>query len=325
MRKNVQDLRSSSRDWISEWQAAQSDIDSPELRKVSAKRQAQVKSSLNKVEGSFREARTSPVPVSGGLTFRTVSAGEEFSCGVTTGGRVFCWGDNLAGELGTGTNTGPQGCEFGRPCSRTPVPVVGGLTFTTVSAGGSHACGVTSDGAAYCWGDNSAGALGDGTTTSQTAPVLVAGGLHFKAVSAGAQSTCAVTTDNAAYCWGDNSLGQLGDGTTASRSTPGPVVGGLSFVAIRARFQAVCGVLASGAAFCWGDNSHGQLGDGTTTQRTAPVAVAGDLSFAVVDAHGQNACGVTLGGHAYCWGDNFAGQLGSGTNTASATPVQVVQ
>jgi len=119
---------------------------------------------------SFREARTSPVPVSGGMTFNAVSAGEGFSCGVTTSGRAFCWGDNFAGELGTGTNTGPEGCEFGRPCSRAPVAVSGGLTFVTVSAGASHACGVTSDGAAYCWGDNSAGALGDGTTTSQTAP-----------------------------------------------------------------------------------------------------------------------------------------------------------
>ena len=67
---------------------------------------------------SFREARTSPVPVSGGMTFNAVSAGEGFSCGVTTSGRAFCWGDNFAGELGTGTNTGPEGCEFGRPCSR---------------------------------------------------------------------------------------------------------------------------------------------------------------------------------------------------------------
>src|SRR5207248_1043428 len=144
--------------------------------------------------------------------------------GVTTGGRVFCWGDNLDGELGTGTNTGPQGCEFGRPCSRTPVPVVGGLTFTTVSAGASHACGVTSDGAAYCWGDNSAGALGDGTTTQRTAPVAVAGDLSFAVVDAHGQNACGVTLGGHAYCWGDNFAGQLGSGTNTASATPVQVV-----------------------------------------------------------------------------------------------------
>src|SRR5207248_2585234 len=141
-------------------------------------------------------------------------------CGVTTSGRAFCWGDNFAGELGTGTNTGPEGCEFGRPCSRAPVAVSGGLTFVTVSAGASHACGVTSDGAAYCWGDNSAGALGDGTTTQRTAPVAVAGGLSFTAVDAHGENACGVTPGGQVYCWGDNFAGQLGNGTMTSSSTP---------------------------------------------------------------------------------------------------------
>jgi Tol biopolymer transport system component len=271
--------------------------------------------------------RTTPVAVSGGLSFLSVSGGAGFTCAKTSGGQAYCWGDNLLGQLGTGSNAGPQGCEFGRPCSRDPVAVAGGLTFISVSAGAAHACAVTTGFLAYCWGDNTAGALGDGTTTSRAAPVAVAGGLHFYAVSAGYQSTCGLTTGSVVYCWGDNSLGQLGDGTTTSRTTPAPVSGALSFIAVSIRYQSACGVLTTRAVYCWGDNAHGQLGDGTTTSRTTPVAVAvaSGLSFNGVDAHGDTSCGATSSGLVYCWGDNFAGQLGNGTMTASSTPVQATQ
>src|SRR5438046_5485361 len=87
------------------------------------------------------------------------------------------------------------------------------LTFTAVNAGESHTCGVTAVGAAYCWGNNSNGRLGDGTTTDRLTPVLVAGGVSFAAVSAGVNFTCGVTAPGAAYCWGRNVTGELGDGT----------------------------------------------------------------------------------------------------------------
>ncbi|PYP20711.1 MAG: hypothetical protein DMD53_09885, partial [Gemmatimonadetes bacterium] len=97
-------------------------------------------------------------------------------------------------------------------------------TFARVSAGGSHACGVTPGGAAYCWGANVNGQLGDGTTTDRLSPVAVAGGLSFAAVSAGDLHTCALTAGGAAYCWGYNGDGELGDGTTTNRLSPVLVV-----------------------------------------------------------------------------------------------------
>src|SRR5712691_2778565 len=101
-----------------------------------------------------------PVPsaMPGGLVFSMVSAGGQHTCGVTTSGTAYCWGRNAEGQLG-----GPaaQSCVFlggsPVPCSTTPVLVSGGLTFASVSAGGGHTCGVTTGGAAYCWGDNTAG------------------------------------------------------------------------------------------------------------------------------------------------------------------------
>jgi len=261
--------------------------------------------------------RPSPVLVVGGLTFAALSAGYNHTCGITTVGAAYCWGRNFEGELGDGTRTDQPG----------PVLVSGGLTFASVSAGVDHSCGVTVAGAAYCWGDNTHGEVGDSSTTfTRPSPELVAGGLTFAAVSAGGNHSCGVIPVGAAYCWGDNSLGQLGDGTDSSRLTPVRVSGGLSFTALIAGGGHTCGLTAAGAAYCWGYNIDGQLGDGTTTPiRSSPVPVSGGLTFAIVSAGGGHTCGITAGGTTYCWGNNSSGQLGNGSSSADSIPVRVVQ
>src|SRR5204863_410486 len=163
-------------------------------------------------------------------TFASVSVGYLFACGITIAGGTYCWGINQDGQLGHGA-TGPAEC-FGYPCSIIPVSVVGGLRFGTVSAGSDHACGIAAGGAAYCWGYNNKGEVGDGTTTDRTSPVAVLGGISFAVVSAGAGQTCGVTTTGGAYCWGWNSEGQLGDANRIDSATPVAVWGGLSFAAV---------------------------------------------------------------------------------------------
>ena len=171
------------------------------------------------VEGQLGDGtttrQTSPVPVTGGLSFVQLSAGDVRSCAVTTSGAAYCWGYNVNGWLGDGTTTTPR---------TSPVPVVGGVTFAQVSAASNYTCGLAAGGAAYCWGHNGDGQLGDGSTTDRTSPVPVVGGLTFTEVSATASSTCGLATGGAVYCWGYNGDGQLGDGTTNSSSVPVRVV-----------------------------------------------------------------------------------------------------
>ena len=106
------------------------------------------------------------------LTLAQLSPGGVHTCGVTTSGAAFCWGSNSSGQLG---GSAASQCETdyygsGVPCSTTAVAVAGGLTFAAVSAGTSHTCGLTTGGAAYCWGDNAQGQLGNGSTTSSGTP-----------------------------------------------------------------------------------------------------------------------------------------------------------
>jgi alpha-tubulin suppressor-like RCC1 family protein len=162
------------------------------------------------------------VPVAGGHTFMALSAGVASTCGLDAAGVAYCWGDNSYGELGVGTTTGPEVCPAGLPyrtdpfpCSTVPVRVAGELAWAAVTVGASHACALTPGGAAYCWGANYTGSLGDGTTTPRSIPVPVVGGLTFTNLSAGGAHTCGVTRERIAYCWGQAGGGQLGIGTPA--------------------------------------------------------------------------------------------------------------
>jgi len=157
--------------------------------------------------------RGTPVGVSGmGSKVAAVSAGYYHSCAVTTKGKAVCWGNNGAGQLGDDTATNRL----------TPVGVYGlSKNVKAISAGYLNTCALTTKGKVWCWGDNSQGQLGDGTTTASHRPVAVKGlGSGVRTVSTGYGFACAITKAKAVKCWGDNAYGQLGDTTTTDRPAP---------------------------------------------------------------------------------------------------------
>jgi alpha-tubulin suppressor-like RCC1 family protein len=256
------------------------------------------------------------------LAFLQLSAGSFYTCGVASDHRAYCWGDNANGQLGIGTLWEPEFCHETSTCSRFPIAVVGGLTFRQVASGdGHHACGITTDSVAYCWGPGNWGQLGDGTLDDHYDPTRVATPLRFRQVSVGVVHSCAVTSDDRAYCWGQGNL--VGDGSTAStpRKRPVAVAGGLSFKQVSADGNHTCGLTTSSRVYCWGGNGHGQMGDGSGVGAQAkPVRVHTGLRFRQLDTGFNYTCAVTVVYRDICWGVNDDGQLGDGTKTTRLLP-----
>lgn len=197
-----------------------------------------------------------------------VAAGALHSCAVTAAGTSHCWGYNFSGQLGDGSTT------------NRPVPVaVRGLRgrAAAVAAGGSHGCAASTTGAVRCWGANSEGQLGDGSTSGRptAAPVRPLPGMTA-AVAAGEMHSCARSAADVVHCWGNNWEGQIGDGSTENRLRPVEVSGlpgGVAAIALGARHS--CAATSAGQLWCWGKNISGQLGDGTRIARPTPVRVQG--------------------------------------------------
>ena len=279
----------------------------------------------------------SPTPASAASSHATlIAAGNAHACMIRAG-NAYCWGANGNGQLGNGSTIS----------SSVPVPVfmggaLSGKTLVQIVAGFSHTCALDTAGAAYCWGLDSSGQLGNNSTTQSLVPVAVStsgvlSGKILTQITAGNSHTCALDAAGTAYCWGANGNGQLGNSsTTPSRvpvavSTSG-VLSGKTLTQITAGSGHTCALDAAGAAYCWGANGNGQLGNSGTTQSLVPVTVttSGVLSGKILaeisaDENGMYTCALDSTGAAYCWGAASFGQLGNGgVSSTPGVPVAVV-
>ncbi len=263
--------------------------------------------------------RYTPVDVVGMSSgIQGIAAGYSHACALTSVGGAKCWGQNGHGQIGNGMNID----------SFSPVDVIG-LTsgVLDIAAGELHTCALTIIGGVKCWGDNTYGELGDGTTIDRHTPVDVTGlSSGVLAISVGFAHTCALTGAGGVKCWGWNGNGQVGDGTTSDRSTPVEVVGlSNSMQAVSAGWDHTCSLTSVGGIKCWGGNAYGQLGDGTMTDRYIPVDMTGIGSGLQMIAAGvEHTCVLTSIGGVECWGINTYGELGDGTTTNRLMPVNVI-
>jgi hypothetical protein len=238
-----------------------------------------------------------PRPVAPHLRFQELRSNRYGynSCAVTTSGAAYCWGYNSRGELGTGS------WETWVRTSAPDRPVAGELDLRGLVLGDEHACALTPDGAAWCWGSNGSGQLGtdqelescwDGPCAPR--PTSVAGDLPFVAVAAGDRHTCGIEASGAVYCWGSDEGGQLGNGPGWNDSPiPQPVDSEVRFASIMAASTTTCALTAEGAAYCWGG---GSLHDPPSWE--VPTPVAEGLRLATLT---DGLCGLTADGEPYCF------------------------
>jgi alpha-tubulin suppressor-like RCC1 family protein len=234
------------------------------------------------------------------------------------------WGLNKSGQLGNGSNTGPEKCGPEQvACSTIPVAVSELSGVIAVSAGGSHSLALLENGTAVAWGENSGGQLGDGTENDSDVPVAVSGLSEVVAVAAGRDHSLALLSDGSVMAWGSNGNGQLGNGTETKSTVP-VAVSGLSGVrAIAAGGGFSLALLSDGTVMAWGNNGNGQLGNGSETSSNVPVAVSGLSGASAISAGSLHGVALLSDGTAMAWGDSSAGQLGNGTTTGSDVPVAV--
>jgi alpha-tubulin suppressor-like RCC1 family protein len=292
--------------------------------------------------GDGSDAGSSSVPVAvdtsgvlAGKTLSQVTAGLQDACAMDGSGAAYCWGFGLFGQLGNGSTD-----DSSVPVAVDTGGVLAGKALTEISDGAQEACGLDRSGAAYCWGRNNDGQLGDGSTDDSSVPVAVdtggvLAGKTLTQISAGAGFTCALDSAGAAYCWGFNFNGQLGDGSTDDSSVPvavdtGGVLAGKTLTQITAGNEGVCALARTGTGYCWGDNSGGELGDGSTDDSSVPVAVdtGGVLAgrtLTQITIGGKDACALDSTGAIYCWGNNQVfGALGAhSSKKLSTVPVLV--
>lgn len=243
-----------------------------------------------------------------------IAAGRNHTCAVRLDGTVWCWGDNVFGQLGTGSAS----------LGANPSPVQANISgAVTLSAGEFHTCALLAGGTVKCWGRGSSGELGAGSNNQGPQPVAVAGLSGVSDVSAGGFFTCALLADSTVRCWGSNLQGQLGAPSALFAFTPiAAAINGVA--ALTAGRKHTCAILGNGTAECWGNNSLGELGDGTTIPRSVPGGVMAVADAVEISAGDSYTCATTIGGKIRCWGDNTHAQLGDGgPELSSVAPVTV--
>jgi alpha-tubulin suppressor-like RCC1 family protein len=276
----------------------------------------------------------SPQQIGSSVNWISVSAGAYHTCALAEGASfgqstLWCWGRNDSGQVGVG----PAGK------SSPMIQIITSnntKTWTAVAAGDAHTCAIDASVSQnlWCWGDNTNGQLGigsSGSNNSKTAPTLVSTAISaWNTIFLGTQVSCGVASSgNTLACWGLNQYGQLGQGTSTNATVPGvvaiPTPGGSwaydQFTGSAASGQ-VCARESDDSLWCWGQDVRGDLGNGmNATNASLPSRVGAGNSWSAVAAGLDFTCGIGQNSQIWCFGLNNQGQYGNGKSWVP-TPAQ---
>lgn len=241
--------------------------------------------------GSDRVADTPiALPVAVGTdTDWTDIAVSTVQCGLRgSPGHLYCWGKSADGVLGLGSVT-----------SQATPAQVGADTWKSVKVGFSNACGIRSDGALLCWGNNprTTTALKYGNTPQQ-----VGAATDWQAIGLYTDWIVGLRTGGSAYVWGINNAGQIGLSPGSEIVQPTPLGGTVTgWSEIRPGSNHGCGIV-NGRGYCWGIIGDGNLGNGVSTTLYGPTKIGSDRWTQLAGGAGQ--CGLRSDGALLCWGSN---------------------
>ncbi|TFW25756.1 RCC1 domain-containing protein [Duganella callida] len=266
----------------------------------------------------------SPVPkqIGSDKTWTFVAAGKRHVAALKTGTgttpvtALYTWGSNANGQLGDGTTIDKN----------KPTLVSTGTTATSwlaVAVGDNHTVAIQKDQTLWAWGDNSAGQIGNGATSSTavSAPVQI-GTAQWVLVAAGSMHTLAIKSDNTLWAWGQGGDGQVGNNGQGVVTAPVQIGTNNNWARVAGGVSHSVGVQNDGTLWAWGSNAEGQLGTGGTDS-LFPVQVGTLNTWKAVSAGAAHTAAMNADNTLWTWGRNADGQLGNGSNTLSSVPVKV--
>jgi len=237
-------------------------------------------------------------------TFTAVSSGENFTCGLTSVGDVYCWGDKSYSQLGTSY----------ADYNSIPHKVYRITNAVEIAAGRDFACARISNGSVSCWGRGDLGQTGDGypTTENRIFGIRVHDVTSALGISAGESHACVLKKDRNVYCWGQNQFFQLGNSGSKRETIPVKVEGLSAVTQISSGLHHTCALTETQFVYCWGGNQFGQLGRGVISiQGQKPSIVLGLKNVESLQLGYNSSCALIKNEGFSCWGWNINGELGT--------------